>query len=781
MSSDISNGIGESSNEDSSSASHKTSLETPRVLTRNLIPSLTHGLDASDMLECYTLVRSAPLHGIANSTITIQKQALGIRFRPKQDVAALNVKRPMELTLEFGPQRVGQDLNDVAMPIVQMDETSSYLSWDNTGKVYFTRAIVKKNYLSSYYMASITGAVLDKLLTEAVEYAERRKIYQPFAVYSEANGRELRSSSSSDFTWFTWTRLARLGVEIEPILPPPVYEARLWANSVTKVVPEPSVAAKAASFYQKLYSCLGAIATNDYGNFEDASSVAPTTSSSPTTSPGSGDLRRRIEDKQEQGDAKNTENSTNGQKEEQGKLQSGEEDVGNDSSSTATPTTFDATEPPTIHSPHPSASPTTDPGSSSPTEYESEELTITEGDKSPEDDSSPAEPAKDAEKAKQAADDAQKAADEAKNAAQTEGETKAADAAQAAADAAHAAADATSKAASKQAMDSLLSGDGSMMSAIATTCFTDPRYGIGSVDVNGTITAEAYLYRDSAFYYKLELVSPFIGVAKINRALPMAIYPSDFGGGGDPLDWFLALSLAATLLFLVLLICQQTGKNYITTLARCQRWFFNPRKYDYEGEKVSGMQSGPLFFFGESGIPPSMGGRRSTYSPIRPGESLDAVLADSVVCADDDEDVDDLGLPEIHYQGSNEEEQLQIEMQSLSPRFDIHSPPRPGNAVRTPVQRSASSNGRRGRSNSNMRHNSSSNSLESADEDPDVALENSLPVPQRFFRDPNEVEMPSLKSKSKIAVPVGSNNSIASNRSRSSSLGDAGLSDPFEL
>eukprot|EP00429_Kryptoperidinium_foliaceum_P009881 CAMPEP_0176004772 /NCGR_PEP_ID=MMETSP0120_2-20121206/1865_1 /TAXON_ID=160619 /ORGANISM="Kryptoperidinium foliaceum, Strain CCMP 1326" /LENGTH=64 /DNA_ID=CAMNT_0017337463 /DNA_START=250 /DNA_END=441 /DNA_ORIENTATION=- len=47
----------------------------PQVLTRAVIPSLIQDLDASDVLECYALVRSAPLHGLANSTIQIQKTA----------------------------------------------------------------------------------------------------------------------------------------------------------------------------------------------------------------------------------------------------------------------------------------------------------------------------------------------------------------------------------------------------------------------------------------------------------------------------------------------------------------------------------------------------------------------------------------------------------------------------------------------------------------------------------------------------------------------------------
>ncbi|KAL3924228.1 MAG: hypothetical protein SGILL_001174 [Bacillariaceae sp.] len=757
--------------EGSSSSSHKkTALETPRVLTRNLIPSLTYGLDASDMLECYTLVRSAPLHGIANSTISIQKSVLGIRFRPKQDVAALNVKKPMELTLEYGPLRVGQDLNDEAMPIVQLEEATSYLSWDNVGKVYFTRKLVKENYLSSYYMASMTGAVLDELLLEAVKYAERRKIYQPFAVYSEEKGRELRSSSSSDFTWFIWTHLARLGVEVDPILPPPIYEARLWVDSVTKVVPESDTAHRAAVFYQKLYSCLEAIATKNYANYQDDTD-GPTSSPSLGLPPndsdkdsnnesgdGDGDrYSRRLEDQQATNSASTSDESDSDKEETNQRQQPHDENKGDGADPAVIPT-----DPPTESPIEDASSSPTAKASPAPSEYFSEEPTTPmeeeDEDAPDEDDKTPAEPAKDAEKANQAADEAQKAADEAKNAAQTEGETKAADAAQAAADAAHAAAAATSKAASQSAMDSLLSGDGSLMSSIVTTCFTDPRYEIASADENGTITAEAFLYRDSAFYYELELVSPYVVVTKVNRQMPRTIYNTGLGSGGDSLDWFLALSIASAVLLLVLLICQQMGKNYVSSLARCQRWFFNPRKYDYEGNTVSGVQSGSMFFFGESGIPPSMGGRRSSYSPLQRRTTTDIVDQRLSIPLDDE----DFQTPSLHYQGNDEQAQLEIEMKSLTPP-KFHTPP--------PA-----------RSASGLPRSQSSQSLESTEEDADMALENSLPVPDRFFRDPSEVEMPSLKSKSRVAVPVGSNNSVGSGtRSRTSSLNELGHEDSFEL
>jgi hypothetical protein len=234
---------------------------TPIVLTRNAIPSLAKHLDASDFLECYALVRSVPLHGIANSTLHVQKMAIGIRYRPKVSLTGQLVKDPLELTLEYGPQRLGPRLNHDTTPFIQVEESSSYISWDNVGKVYYTTKIVSENFVSSYYMASMTGAVLEKILLQAVEYTEKRRFYQPFSVYSLENGREIRSSSSSDFTQFMWTHLANLGVEIEPILPPPLYETRLWTSSVKKVIPEPVVSLAAAKDFTIAWSRLQPMTT----------------------------------------------------------------------------------------------------------------------------------------------------------------------------------------------------------------------------------------------------------------------------------------------------------------------------------------------------------------------------------------------------------------------------------------------------------------------------------------------------------------------------------------
>mmetsp|Transcript_13353 Transcript_13353/g.31229 ORF Transcript_13353/g.31229 Transcript_13353/m.31229 type:complete len:867 (-) Transcript_13353:33-2633(-) len=813
-------------------------LETPRVLNRNVITSLTHGLDASDVLECYSLVRSAPLHGIADSTITVQKMTIGIRFRPTAaDLKnPYNVKTPMELTLEYGPARLGPALSDEATPIVHgNDESSSYLAWDNVGKVYFTQKIVAENFRSSHYMASMTGAVLNKLLHEAVEYTEKRTIYQPFAVYSDKGKQLLRSSSSKDFAWFVWSHLARLGVEIEPILPPSIYEARLYVKSAIKVFPDQSVTQAAATFYQKLYDCMESIASNNYGAYLSSRNQQPASimdNKEDGTNNGTrhlalrsendandGNHRRKLADidegegevDEDRDDQDETEAMDEGEGEvvdegevldEIDNMDEGEGEVGEDGDDQDEMEVIDEDEgevddsnddgddngdgeevidedseeteiensgdnsPATLEQddeentdPEPEVSEETSQLPSNPLPSSSNQETASTLETGIGEPSStisptpvPSESIRDVEKAQNAAYDAQKAADDAKNAAHTEGETKAADAAQAAADAAQAAADATSSAASQAAKDSLLSEDGAMMSTIISTCFSNPRYEISSADGNGTTSTEIYLFRDPSSYYKLELTSPYLEIVKLNRELPnAATLLSGSSAGGDALDWTLALSIVFLLFLTVLLICQQMGKHYIEAIYKCQRWYFNPRKHDYEGQSISGVQSGSHFFFGESGIPISMGGRRSSYSPLNNQDAIQDVIVDKPY-KDDDGDIGENGIlpmsPDhlpptpLHKQRKNSSTpSREVEMTSFTLERHNHTGPV-------------------GRRNSNPWRENSDSSGGSVEGDEIV-----LDIPERFLRNPDLVDMPSLKSKSKVAIPVGSNGPYSSTSS----------------
>jgi hypothetical protein len=154
------------------------------------------------------LSSSTPLHGLVNSTITVTKQALGLRYRPQADKSTVGgvyaVKAPLELRLEYGPMRAGATLSHESIPRVvretELSGETAYVSWENEGKVYYTTAISNSGYLTANYLASLTGAVLNDLLLTAVEYAEQHRRYQPFAVYQQQTQKLLlRSSSDTDF------------------------------------------------------------------------------------------------------------------------------------------------------------------------------------------------------------------------------------------------------------------------------------------------------------------------------------------------------------------------------------------------------------------------------------------------------------------------------------------------------------------------------------------------------------------------------------------------------
>ena len=276
----------------------------PQILTRSVLPSLIRDLDASDVLECYSLTRTAPLHHF----VDVQKMALGIRYEPPE----YSHKQPLELTLEYGPQRTGDWLEQESMPLLLQE--NHYLSWENEGKVYYTTASIHNSLSiqSAYYMASMTGAVLQKVLEKAVSYAANKPRYQPFQVVhssvpsddrttasssseSNSDGADssssetpqqqqshdpqhhlvLKSSSSIDFIYQMWLDMAELGVDLRPVLEPPLYIPRLhvMADSVHKVSGYTTdgklVTAEAAHFYDKLSTCWTAVASGDVSVYEE--------------------------------------------------------------------------------------------------------------------------------------------------------------------------------------------------------------------------------------------------------------------------------------------------------------------------------------------------------------------------------------------------------------------------------------------------------------------------------------------------------------------------------
>jgi hypothetical protein len=251
------------------------------------------------------------------------------------------------------------------------------------------------------------------------------------------------------------------------------------------------------------------------------------------------------------------------------------------------------------------------------------------------------------------------------------------------------------------------------MTSIITQCFTREKYGIASVNENGTVTVNSFLYREGSSYYKLKMAAPYIEIAKINRALPEAVARSNVGDGGEFIDYVLAFLVLSSILMLVIGLLQQIGFKCSNTLFRWQRWFFNPRKYDYEGNTLDDMEG---LHNVEPGIPLSMGGRNSKVPPKFPRILTPKTSRMS-------QGLESPGRNSPVSDGSRDSP-CELEMSILS-----------------------SGHGTRMIPDQNSLGILSGEELE----------ENLSAIPERLFRDPDLVDMPHLKSTSRVAVPVGSN------------------------
>jgi len=155
---------------------------------------------------------------------------------------------------------------------------------------------------------------------------------------------------------------------------------------------------------------------------------------------------------------------------------------------------------------------------------------------------------------KDAIEEAEKLAEAAKEAASSPEDDKAAEAAAAATDLAKIAIQATTEAAAASAMANLLSGDGTLVTSVISTCFSNPIYKIRKdasisrgaayyTDTSNEITQNtfAYLYIDGTHYYQLNLTAPYLdSFAKFQPIPKPQIIPE---GRGDIIDWSLATSI----------------------------------------------------------------------------------------------------------------------------------------------------------------------------------------------------------------------------------------------
>ena len=620
-------------------------MTAPQILSRAALPSLIQSLDASDVLECYHLTRHAPLHLnlTAPAPILIPKSAIGLRYISGK-------KQEMELTLEYGPQRLGSDQQEEAIPVLQ----ETYVSWQNEAKIYYNTQFEPERWESAHYMASITGVVLEKLLQKAVDYPRKR--YQPFVVLL-GDKVVLKSSSDSDFIRFVWEALATYGVSLQPLLPPRLYEARLHVSEISKLASgamsvehnySMTVAQEAFSFIQTLQACVKSIATEQDPPTNEPTSMPsstmlmeptsmpshtmypttmPSSSSStmlePTTMPSSttsmepsganditvvDDNDNLVDGNDDTGKDDNTDNDAN--KDLNGDNANDKDDDQADSDGNADdkdqngstrfrllsswqqylfPESVEVRE-------------IEDGADAAVDDYSYNETTTDIMDNA-------TSPPNEAQEANEAAQEAKEAAEEAKEAATTAADTKAADAAEAAANAAQKAANVTLQKQKQVAQQNLLSGDGDAMSLSLRECFTNPQYQLSR---NGTTVG--YLYLDGATYYRLNLTMPYLSVALVESPIPLPLkFATSGSGGGDFVDWTLTLGTIGFMIAFLMLMLQRAGFRFLRPLYMMQKWFFSPiesfdsYECDQENENIG---RGFEHAFGEDVIPLSMGGRR---------------------------------------------------------------------------------------------------------------------------------------------------------------------------
>ena len=472
-----------------------------QILTKASLNSLTK-LDAGDFVECYLLTRQAKLKSPlalnpTNSTpaqqqyVTVRKSALGFRYKERRP-GDVHEKEKFELTLEYGPQRTGAVMDSEAMPTVSVgDESEGFVSWENEGKVYFETVILSSQWENAVYLCPITGAVLSKILDLALDFVTGHPRYQPFEVFDFAMDEVvLRSSSSDDFVWKMLEGMAKMYVDITPILIPPKRKLRLYVNGTENSVQKMTAVEVrgeedgVAQFYEKFYQCAKSLITGDSTYF-DAIQVAGAEESD-------GNETRVLQNS-------NTEEETYG------------DDNYNQES-------------PSDESPHSESQDETAVAVS--VEDETAQLDIQEEIAQSEilidtnaPSSSPTQSPTDITETVEAV-------------------TKEAAAKEAAAQEAAAAA----------AMQSLLSGDGSLITSTLTPCFYDPIY-----KINSTV----FLFIDGASYFQMKLVEPYWEAISLHESVPPPTKQP--AGKGDFLDWFLVLFLSAMLLFGVLLALNKMG------------------------------------------------------------------------------------------------------------------------------------------------------------------------------------------------------------------------------
>jgi len=469
-----------------------------QILTRGTLAALTK-LDAGDMVECYALTRLAKLKSIFGSVgnntpsnMSIVKSLLAFRYLPPSHAMG---KEPFELTLEYGPQRTGLLMNHEAMPILNdIEGEEKFVSWENEGKVYYNQEIVSTGYITAHYIAPTTGAVLSKILSLAVEYPSIYPRYQPFEV-SNMGKLVIRSSNSDDFVWHMFDYLARMNVDIQPVLVPQRMKLRLYVDDVQKATGI-EAGMEAAEFLEGLYGCTNQIQRGTFGvegEKRERKEIEEREREETEERQRKETEFKEDEDEENEGrqekelvgnkalfilnstqpneDSNSNNNTTGGFLDTNLITDDAYHDENSENDTSSSPTT------PSPSTPLPSTHPTiyTPPPSTHPTIYTSSFPTPIPID--------------------------------------------------------------------NIATSALLSGDGSQMISTLTPCLTNRTH--------------AYLFVDGSMYFKLNMTPPYWEALIISQELPRPV-PSSSGNGGF-IDWMLALGIISGLLFGIAVLLNRIG------------------------------------------------------------------------------------------------------------------------------------------------------------------------------------------------------------------------------
>jgi len=199
---------------------------------------------------------SSPTHSGPLPKILHLKSALAFRyFRSPLSSFYSTPKPPFQYTIEFGPHRTP----DGADAAVHLCDNGKYpVQWDDTARVYHSDTFDPKEWDTAVYLAPISGAVLTRLLGDAARFRVGER-YQPFSVldWNDPQGKPLvESSTSDDFVWDMFNRLADMDVDIHPVLVPVRRNVAFHASYVEIVdARERFVKRKIKKFYSNFRTC----------------------------------------------------------------------------------------------------------------------------------------------------------------------------------------------------------------------------------------------------------------------------------------------------------------------------------------------------------------------------------------------------------------------------------------------------------------------------------------------------------------------------------------------